>query len=145
MCKSLQLCPTLRAWVYCSLPGSSVRGILQARILEWDAMPLSREPSRPRDQTWVSYVSCIGRWVLYHSHHLGSPPPYWIKLTIQTGALWPKLNTSESLPPSLVDLRDTSLWERLHVQLITWDLSQTCVLSLEPWQGKTSVGKKKNE
>ena len=34
-----------------SLPGSSVHGILQARILEWVAIPFSREPSRPRDQT----------------------------------------------------------------------------------------------
>jgi len=36
-------------------------------------MPSSRGSSRPRDQTYVSYVSCIGRQVLYHYHHLGSP------------------------------------------------------------------------
>ncbi|KAB0347695.1 hypothetical protein FD754_012552 [Muntiacus muntjak] len=47
----------------CSPPGSSVHGILQARILEWVAIPLSRGPSRPRDQT---HISCIGRQVLYH-------------------------------------------------------------------------------
>ena len=41
-------------------------GILQGRILEWVAMPSSRASSRPRDWTWVSFVSCIGRWVLYH-------------------------------------------------------------------------------
>ena len=41
-------------------------GILQARILEWIAMPSSRGSSRPRDQTHISYVSCIGRQVLYH-------------------------------------------------------------------------------
>ena len=50
----------------CSPPGSSVRGILQARILEWVAMPSSRGPSWPRDRTHVSYVSCTGRQVLYH-------------------------------------------------------------------------------
>ena len=38
----------------------------QARILEWVAMPSSRGSSQPRDQTQVSYVPCIGRWVLYH-------------------------------------------------------------------------------
>ena len=43
-----------------SLPGSSVHGILQARILEWVAMPSSRRSSRPRDQTHISYVSYIG-------------------------------------------------------------------------------------
>ena len=35
-------------------PGSSVQGILQARILQWIAMPSSREPSQPRDWTQVS-------------------------------------------------------------------------------------------
>ena len=38
----------------CSLPGSSVHGILQARILEWVANPFSRASSQPRDQTQVS-------------------------------------------------------------------------------------------
>ena len=38
----------------CSPPGSSVHGILQARIMEWVAMPSSRGLSRPRDQTQVS-------------------------------------------------------------------------------------------
>ena len=38
----------------CSLPRSSVRGILQARILEGVAMPFSRGSSRPRNRTWVS-------------------------------------------------------------------------------------------
>ena len=36
----------------CSLPGSSLRGILQARILEWVAMSSSRGSSQPRDRTW---------------------------------------------------------------------------------------------
>ena len=45
----------------CSLPGSTVHGILQARILEWVAVPSSRGSSRPRDGTRVSYVSYIGR------------------------------------------------------------------------------------
>ena len=47
------------------LHGSSVHGILQARILEWAAMPSSRESSQPRDRTHISYGSCIGRQVLY--------------------------------------------------------------------------------
>ena len=41
----------------CSLPGSSVLGILQARILEWVAMPSSRGSSQPRDQTQVSHIA----------------------------------------------------------------------------------------
>ena len=49
-----------------SPPGFSVHGILQVNILEWVAMPSSRGSSWPRDRTCVSYVSCIGRWVLHH-------------------------------------------------------------------------------
>ena len=48
----------------CSPPGSSIHGILQARIPEWVAVPSSRGSSWPRDQTHISYVSCSGRWVL---------------------------------------------------------------------------------
>ena len=61
--KSLQLCLNLCNPRDCSPPGSSVHGILQARILEWVAMPSSRGSSQPRDGTHVSYFSCIGRWV----------------------------------------------------------------------------------
>ena len=64
--KLLQSCLTLSNLMGCSLPGSSVCGILQTRILEWVAMPFSRGSSQPRDGTPVSYVFCIGRKVLYH-------------------------------------------------------------------------------
>ena len=50
----------------CSLPGSSVHGILQARILDWVAGLSSRGSSPPKDWTWVSCVFCIAR-------PLGSP------------------------------------------------------------------------
>ena len=56
--QSPQTCPTLCDPMDCSLPGSSVRGILQARILEWVAVPSSRGSSRPGDQTGVFCVSC---------------------------------------------------------------------------------------
>jgi len=55
-----------------SPPGSSVRGILQARTLEQVAMPSSRGSSQPRDQSSILYISCIGKQVLYHQHNLGS-------------------------------------------------------------------------
>ena len=72
-CSVAQSCPTLCHPTDCSRLGSSVRGILQARILEGVAMPSSRGSSPPRDRTHVSYVSCIGRRVLYHQRHLPSP------------------------------------------------------------------------
>ena len=43
--KSLQSCPTLCDPMNCSLPGSSVHGILEARILEWVAISISRGSS----------------------------------------------------------------------------------------------------
>ena len=64
-----------RVWLFVTTwtmypPGSFVHGILQAWILEWDAMPSSRGSSQPRDRTSISFVFCIGRGVLCH---LGNP------------------------------------------------------------------------
>ena len=49
-----QSCPTLYNPMDCSLPGSSVHGISQARIQEWVVVPSSRGSSPPRDQTHIS-------------------------------------------------------------------------------------------
>ena len=57
----------------CSPSCSSAHGILQAGILEGIAVASSRAYSLPRDWNCLSYVSCIGRQVLYHQGHLGSP------------------------------------------------------------------------
>ena len=60
-----QPCPTL--WpMACSLPVSSVHGILQVRILDWVNVSSSQGSSWPRDQTCVSCVSGIGKQILYH-------------------------------------------------------------------------------
>ena len=61
-----QSSPTLCDLVDCSPPGFSM-GILQARILEWVAMPSSRGSSQIRDRTHASYISCIGKRVPYTS------------------------------------------------------------------------------
>ena len=58
----VQLCHFMN----CSLPGSSVHEIFQARILEWVAISYSRGSSWPRNWTRVSWISCIGRRILYH-------------------------------------------------------------------------------
>ena len=56
LCLVIQSCPTLCDPMDCSLPGSSVHGVLQARILEWVAMPSSRGSSQPKDWTQVSCI-----------------------------------------------------------------------------------------
>ena len=53
----VQLCPTLCDPMDCGLPGSSVHGILQARILEWVAIPFSGGSSQPRDGARVSCLA----------------------------------------------------------------------------------------
>ena len=72
MCVCVRVCVRTRSlsrvWLFCDLmdcspPGSSVHGILQARILEWVAISSSRESFRPRDQTCVSST---GKQILYH-------------------------------------------------------------------------------
>ena len=62
----VQLCPALCDPMDCSLPGSSVHGIFQARILEWAAISFSRGSSQPRDRTWVSHL--VGRCFYCLSH-----------------------------------------------------------------------------
>ena len=62
-CSMPRSCLTLCNRMDCSLPGTSVHGISQASILEWVAISSSRASSWPRDWNWVS---CIGRWILYH-------------------------------------------------------------------------------
>ena len=57
--KSFQLCQTLYDPVDRSPPGSSVHGILQARIVEWIAMLSSKRSSQSRDQTHVSNISAL--------------------------------------------------------------------------------------
>ena len=55
--KVIQLCSILRDPMECSLPDSSVHGILQASILKWGAISFPRGSSQHRDQTEVSYIT----------------------------------------------------------------------------------------
>ena len=71
--KLLETCPTLCDPMDHSPLDSSVHGIFQAKLLEWFAMPSSRGSSRPKDQTHVSHISCIGRKILNPVSHLGNP------------------------------------------------------------------------
>ena len=65
-----QLCLTLRDPMDCSLPGFSVHGIFQARVLEWVAISFSRGSFRPRDRTQVSCIAgrCFTVWATREAH-----------------------------------------------------------------------------
>ena len=88
-----QSCPTLCDPMDCSLPGSSIHGILQARILEWVAISFSRGSSQPRDQTRVSLIAGR-RFNLWATREAPSPEVcsnscplvQWCYLTISSSA-----------------------------------------------------------
>ena len=77
--KVARSCPTLCDPMDCSPPGSSVHGILQARIPKWAAISLSRGSSWPRDWTQVSYIA--GRlftiWATRETIRLGTVSSFW--------------------------------------------------------------------
>ena len=68
-CSVTQLCHTLSDPMDCSPPGSSVHGILQAKILEWVVIFSSRGSSQPRE---LIHVSSMGRHILTPLSHLGT-------------------------------------------------------------------------
>ena len=66
VCLCALLCPTLCCPMDCRPPGSSVHGIFQVRLLEWNAISYSRGSSQSRDWTHFSGVSYSSRRILYH-------------------------------------------------------------------------------
>ena len=82
-----QSCPTLCNPMDCSLPGSSLHGILQARVLEWVAISFSRGSSWPRDQTQVSRIpgKRFNLWATREAHQ------YIILSNLKYNIFWPSL------------------------------------------------------
>ena len=78
--KLFQSCLTLCDPMDCRLPVSSVHRDSPGKNTGLAAIFSSRGFSWPRHWTHVPYVSCIGRSVLYHQHHLGRPQmlPWWL-------------------------------------------------------------------
>ena len=118
--KIVQSCPTLWNPMDCSLPGSSIHGILQTRILEWVAMPSSKGSSQPRTLTQVSCIAGrfftpelpgkANKWQSQDSNPesgskviAGDPLHSELDLLISSLSVW---NTITPLPvgPSLLDL-----------------------------------------
>ena len=93
--KSFQLCPALCNPMNCSPPGSSVRGILWARMLEWVAMLSSRGIFQHRDRTesLVSpalaggFFTTSATWEA-HSHLVSLAQLFWSKFSLSFPTLW---------------------------------------------------------
>ena len=92
----LPSCPTLSDPMDCSLPGSSVHGILKVRILEWVAIPSSRRSSWPRDGTCVSCISCIAG-EFFTAEPPGKSPSSPYQLSVATHANCQRSSNSLSL------------------------------------------------
>ena len=76
-----QLCPTLCNPMDCSLPGSSIHGIFQTRVLEWVDISFSRRSSQPRDRTQVSRIAgrCFTLWATREAHYFLSHVTIWLR------------------------------------------------------------------
>ena len=83
-----QLCLTFRDY---SLPGSSIHGIFQARVLEWVTISFSRGSSWLRDQTWISHI--VGRrftvWATKDENQKGVPMTLNFMFKSMCGWMWP--------------------------------------------------------
>ena len=80
--KVAQSCPTL-----CDPMDHTIHGLLQARILEWVAIPFSRGSSQPRD--WIQVSHC--KWILYQLSHQGSPRILkWVAYPFSSRPSWPR-------------------------------------------------------
>ena len=110
---SLQLYLILCNPMDCSRPGSSVHGILQARILEWVAISSSRGSSWHRDRTWISYVSCMGRQV-FTTSATWEAPRQWQSSASET----PLISTSSLASPPTWSFICLSVTSALNSQLL---------------------------
>ena len=151
-----QGCPILCNPTDCSPPGSSVHGILQARILEWVVIPFSRGCSQPWDQTWVSCIAGRFFTIWTTNFHYGKP--------VKWEVFW---SFSETLAVLIVFedqsifflTLDISRWsqanllqpsQNLHVKLRylisrEWKEGSTITFQFWNWQGELleSPGKKR--
>ena len=114
--------------VACQAPLSM--GILQARVLEWVAMPSSRGSSWLRVRTHVSYVSCIGMQRFYHQYYVGSTSKYTVGISEMTVFLRklqnnPELRSDSIGFPCLAPAQATTPLLLSKQYYISWDLQES--------------------
>ena len=127
----------------CSLLGFSVHGILQARILEWVAIPISRGSSQPRG--WIQ-VSCIASRFFYCLSHQGSPSILTIFKSPKLDQLSEGENWVEKRTGQCWELRErrnnhqrrlkrSRRWNGKKVWdlRMSWEPSEECISMRESW------------
>ena len=123
-----QLCPTLCDPMDCGLPGSSIHGIFQARILEWVAISFSRGSSRPRDQTQVSHIGGrrLNLWATREAQrHVSKLKRWklWIKLWECSQEAW-KMNPGNQI---IISVGMSKKRRKLSFRRNTWCNEQNCL------------------
>ena len=124
-----------------SLPGSSVHGILQARILEWVAMPSSRGSSWPRDQTYVSCVPALAGG-LFTLAPPGKPRelPYLL-LILGKPREWPRESTKR-ITFAFYTWVSAIKWCRKTEQINLWFIFTGCIHISRLGEDRSRVRKK---
>ena len=130
----------------CSQTGSSVHGIIQARILEWIVISLSRGSSQPRNRTRISHVYCIGKQVLHREYQSWDKSKYLAPTTKQV-IQFEKANSFSACLARLTQFlwishvimnrkimfyNATQMW--ITTAILIWDDSNTAVSSLGFYQ-----------
>ena len=105
----------------CSPPGLSVSGILQARILEWVAIPFFRGSSWPRDWTWVSCIA--GEFFTTWATRETNSYRYWYRWRY-----WIKQSQSPPQPLTLSQFKNTSISLE-----VTWTASCQVTIFIRDW------------
>ena len=118
--KSLQPCLTLSN----PMDHSSVHGILQARILEWVTLPFPRDLANSDIESLISFISCIGRWILYLWCHLGSPLLWYLFLGSSFKRQWFAISFRKETEISKVLLLmpqpQVIIWSFVSTLLFSW-------------------------
>ena len=131
----LQPCLTLCDPVDRSLPVSSVHEILQARMLEWVAMPSSRRPSWPKDGTCISCISCTAGGFFIHWAIWEAQGVY------EAFQKWARMDSGCSLHPVYFPSSQAmtffyKCWCTLNVRNRAWNNTAAAV----PWMCRTGPG-----
>ena len=123
-----QSCPTLCDPMDYSLPGSSLHGIFQARVLEWVAISFSRGSSQSKDRTRVSCIPgrCFNLWATRSNRQI------WLRSAklsrAKANRVLPRECTGHSKHPL-----PTTQEKTLHMDITRWSTLKSCWLySLQP-------------
>ena len=132
-----QSCPTLSDLMDCNLPGSSVHGIFQARVLEWGAISFSMQETSTTPQLKSNNSSPLS---LLYGRTLTSIHDYWKNHSLTGGTFIGKVMSLlfNMLSRLVITFLPRSLGRKFNFLLISWLQAPSAVI-LEPSQRKSAI------